>query len=120
MSRLDRLLGLDDERTLPQRAPLWKRAVWRAMKSLARHHPRALLKATLSGFGYAGKQATVEVVESAAKRVAPGKNNTGPCETASGYRLDEKQRKELLDAVAAEDLRQLAQLGRNDPKETKA
>ena len=114
MGRVDRFLGLDDERRLPQRASLWKRAAWRGIKSLARHHPRALLAATLSALGYAGKRATVEVVESATKQVATSEKATAGSESAGGYKLDEKQKKELLDAVPAEDLRQLAQLARKD------
>ena len=109
-------MGLDDERNLSQRAPLWKRAVWRALKSLAHHHPRALLAATLSGLGYAGKQATVEVVESTTKQAEPRTNATGGDEPVAGYKLDEEQKKELLDAVAADDLRRLAQLTRKDQK----
>jgi hypothetical protein len=116
MGTLDKLLGLDDERAPRQRASLWKRAVWRAVKTLARHHPRALLTATLSGLRYAGKQATVEIVESATNRVAPGRNTTEG--SSGGYKLDEEQKKELLGAVAAEDLRRLAHLARNDLKET--
>src|SRR5688572_22735024 len=97
MGRLDRLLGLDDGRDFRQRASLWKRALWRGMKSLARHHPRAAIAATLSAIGYAGKQGVLEVIEGATKAGAPSDNASG--ELVSNYLLDEEQKKELLSTV---------------------
>jgi hypothetical protein len=78
------------------------------MKSLARHHPRAAIAATLSAIGYAGKQGVLEVIEGATKAGAPSDNASG--ELVSNYLLDEEQKKELLSTVGPDDLRRLADL----------
>jgi hypothetical protein len=63
VSRLDKILGLDDEVARRERAPLWKRAAWHALKNLVRKHPGAALAATASGAGYAVKQGVEEGAE---------------------------------------------------------
>ncbi len=69
MSRLDRFFGLDDERERQERAPLWKRAVWHALKALVRKHPGAALSAAASGAGYAVKQGVEESAEGIKEKI---------------------------------------------------
>jgi hypothetical protein len=92
------------------------------MKSLARHHPRAAIAATLSALGYAGKQAAVEVVEGATTKIrgvdARAADGASKDKSAPSYQLDDDQKQELLDAVSAEDLKRLAQLAKKDAEET--
>jgi hypothetical protein len=113
MGKLEKLFGLDDEQDLSRRAPLWKRALWRGLKRLARQHPWAAISATASALGYATKQAAVEAGESAVDTLAPQSETRpipGDDEGARNYRLDEEQKEELLGAIATEDLRRLAEL----------
>lgn len=72
MSWLDRLVGLDDERARGERAPLWKRAVWRALKSLVRKHPGAAVSAAGTAAGYAVTQGVEEGAEAVKEGVESG------------------------------------------------
>jgi hypothetical protein len=69
MSRLDRFLGLDDTAPRQKRAPIWKRAVWRAVKTLVRRNPGAALSAAGAGVGFAIKQGAKEGAEAASEKL---------------------------------------------------
>ena len=69
MSRLDRFLGLDDTAPRQKRAPIWKRAVWRAVKTLVRRNPGAALSAAGAGVGFAIKQGAKEGAEAVSEKL---------------------------------------------------
>jgi hypothetical protein len=68
---------MGDERERQERAPLWKRAVWHALKTLVRKHPGALLSAAASGAGYAVKQGVEESAEGSRKSMMLRSGKTG-------------------------------------------
>lgn len=78
MSRLDRFFGQDDERERQERAPLWKRAVWHALKTLVRKHPGAALSAAASGAGYAVKQGVEESAEKIKEKIGDVREGLPP------------------------------------------
>lgn len=90
MSRLDRFIGLDDERDRQERAPLWKRAVWHALKTLVRKHPGAVLTAAASGVGYAVKQGVEEGADGIKERIGDVREAPTP-DDASERRLKEQE-----------------------------
>jgi hypothetical protein len=61
---------MDDDKARVQRAPLWKRAIWQALKSLVREHPGAALSAAGSGAGYAVRQGMHEGAEAIGEKFA--------------------------------------------------
>ena len=69
MSRLDRVVGSDEARTRRERAPLWQRAVWRALKRLVYRYPRAAVSAAGAGLGYAARQGTREAAEALGEKI---------------------------------------------------
>jgi hypothetical protein len=133
MSRLDKLLGLDNAAPPDKRAPLWKRAIWRAVKTLVRKHPGAALSAAGSGAGFAIKQGAKEGAEAVSTKVgrarrrkrvsaaddrAPVDRDARPARGARRTRaalpaqhdLTRAEKKELLDALTPEDRQALADL----------
>ncbi len=134
MSRLDRFLGLDDDVERRKRAPLWKRAVWHAVKNLVRKHPGAAMSAAGAGAGYAVKQGveegadavkeTVEggietikdKVEDASAKPAPDNSSRGTHGSHHFHELSSAEKKELVESLSAEDRKALAELaGRRKP-----
>lgn len=85
MSKLDKFLGLDDERERQERAPLWKRAVWHALKTLVRKHPGAALSATASGTGYAVKQGVEEGAEAIMEKYEGAREALTPAKAAGRH-----------------------------------
>jgi hypothetical protein len=134
MSRLDKLLGLDNAAPPGKRAPLWKRAIWRAVKTLVRKHPGAALSAAGAGAGFAIKQGTKEGAEAVsatlgharertsasaardmeapvdrATRPARGARST-PAALPAPHDLTQAEKKELLDSLTADDRQALTEL----------
>lgn len=141
-SRLDRLVGLDDGRDRPKRAPLWRRALWRAVKHLVRRYPRAALSSTVAGAGYAVAQGTREGVEMLGEKMASFRNGPALAQepdaipdpkeqrpdaatasasderqvespTACESMLTNEQLRELVNSLRPEDREHLAELARN-------
>lgn len=110
MSKIDKIIGMDDEETPRQkRAPVWQRAVWHALKTLVRRHPGAALSAAGSGVGYAVKTGAAETVEA----VGEATGLAGPCETApvpDVLELTDRQKKELLTSLTSEQRAEFAKL----------
>ena len=90
VGKLDRFLGLDDERARQERAPLWKRSVWHALKALVRKHPRAALSAAGSGAGYAVKQGVAEGTEAIKDKIDDVREALTPAASPSEKRIEEQ------------------------------
>jgi hypothetical protein len=134
MSRLDKLLGLDNAAPPGKRAPLWKRTIWRALKTLVRKHPGAALSAAGAGAGFAIKQGAKEGAEAISTKLghAGGRTNasaapdmeasidrdarpargarpTAPALSAP-HDLTQAEKKELLDSLTPDDRQALVEL----------
>jgi hypothetical protein len=109
MGKLDRLLGLDDGGEPAVRAPIWKRALWRAIKRVTREQPKTVANAALGAIGYATKQSAIEAVQTVLPGASPARLK---CE------LTDAQKSELIQTVGQHDLKQLAELapGSSDNK----
>jgi hypothetical protein len=90
VGKLDRFLGLDDDRERQERAPLWKRSVWHALKALVRKHPGAALSAAGSGVGYAVKQGVGEGAEAIKEKIDNVREALTPATSAPEKPIEEQ------------------------------
>jgi hypothetical protein len=90
VGKLDRFLGLDDERERQERAPLWKRSVWHALKALVRKHPRAAFSAAGSGVSYAVTQGVGEGAEAIKDKIDDVREALTPATSASEKHSEER------------------------------
>jgi ribosomal protein S19E (S16A) len=104
MTRIDRLIGLDDERARQERAPLWKRAVWHMVKSLVRKHPGAAISTASAGAAYAARTASKEIAETVGEKLEDigviGESDDGRSQGAQANALRESMSPEALRALA--------------------
>jgi hypothetical protein len=95
-----------------ERASLWKRAAWHAVKTLVRKHPRAALSAATAGSAYAVKSVAKDSAEAIkSKLMLTGEEATAvPSEIVD--RMDQfsaEEKAEFVDSLSPSDQRTLLQ-----------